>query len=84
MADLLLGNIDEHVTDAEINEFLERYGFPPFDAIQRIEGAGRPAALLTVHSASEEGLRKLQGRILNLFWREHTISAQVMPPAREE
>lgn len=84
MAELLLGNIDEHVTDAEINEFLERYGFPQYDAIQRIEGSGRPAALLTFHAASEEGLRRLQSRINNLFWREHTISAQVMPPAREE
>lgn len=82
MADLLLGNLPPSVTDAEINALLAKYGFPPFDAIQRVEGAGHPAALLSYQHASEEGLRQLQPRIHHLFWNERTLNVQVMPPAR--
>ncbi len=79
MAELLLGNVEENISDEEINAFLQKYGFPPYDEIQRIEGAGRPAALLRYDDLPDEVLRKLQPRVHNIFWHERTISAQVVP-----
>jgi len=48
MAQLMLGNIDEGATDEEIRAFLEKYGFPACQKIERVLGDGsRPAALVT-------------------------------------
>ena len=85
MADLWLGNIDETLTDEQIGEFLERYGFPPFDEIQRVHGAGsRPGAVVRFTTLPEEALRLLQPRIHNLYWNERALVAQLLPPPREE
>ncbi|KXU83873.1 hypothetical protein CI15_25425 [Paraburkholderia monticola] len=79
MAELLLGNVDESVADEEISEFLQRYGFPSFDSIERVpEGIGRPLALLRFNNLSSEALNLLQSRIHNMFWKDHTISAQIL------
>ena len=84
MAELMLGNVEESVTDEEIGEFLGRYGFPQFSTIERIPGAGsRPAALVRFDDASADSLRNLQPRIHNLFWNGRTISALLLP-GREE
>jgi hypothetical protein len=84
MAELMLGNVEESVTDEEIGEFLTRYGFPQFSSIERIPGAGsRPAALVHFDDVSADGLRNLQPRIHNLFWNGRTISALLLP-GREE
>ncbi|MBN3814561.1 RNA-binding protein [Paraburkholderia sp. Ac-20347] len=83
MADLLLGNVEENIADEEINAFLQKYGFPSFDHIQRVTGTGtHPAALLHYASASEEILRTLQPRVHHIFWNNRTITAQIIP-ARE-
>jgi hypothetical protein len=84
MAELLLGNVEESVPDEEINAFLHRYGFPPFDSIERVPVAtGQPLALLRFSGLSPEGLRLLQSRIHNVFWKEHTISAQIFREREE-
>ncbi len=84
MAELLLGNIDETLSDEEIGEFLIRYGFPRFDAIQRLPGAGsRPGALLTFNDVNPSSLRTLQSRIHNMYWKKHLISAQILPERDE-
>lgn len=80
MAELLFGNVEESVSDEEINAFLQKYGFPPSDNIQRIAGAGsRPAALLHYANVSDEVLRVLQPRVHNMFWNNRTISVQILP-----
>ncbi|WP_028222111.1 RNA-binding protein [Paraburkholderia oxyphila] len=80
MAELLLGNVDESVTDDEINAFLQKYGFPPYDNIQRIAGTGsHPAALLHYVNVSDEVLRALQPRVHNMFWNDRTISVLILP-----
>ncbi|WP_322062898.1 RNA-binding protein [Paraburkholderia sp. J63] len=80
MAELLLGNVEESVSDDEINAFLQKYGFPPYDNIQRVAGAGsRPAALLHYANVTDEVLRMLQPRVHNMFWNNRTISVQVLP-----
>ena len=84
MAELFLANIAESTSDEEIGEFLIRYGFPRFSSIQRVEGTGsRPAAVVIFDEVSTEGLRVLQTRIHNLFWKNHTITAQLLPERDE-
>ncbi|SOZ19417.1 conserved hypothetical protein [Cupriavidus taiwanensis] len=44
-----------------------------------MEGDGtRPAVRLTVDTLDDESLEKLKGRIHNMFWRSHKLSALVM------
>ncbi|APA87695.1 RNA-binding protein [Paraburkholderia sprentiae WSM5005] len=84
MAELFLGNLDESVSDEEIGEFLIRYGFPRFSAIQRVPGTGsRPGAVVVFDAVSRDGLRLLQNRVHNLFWKNHTITAQLLPERDE-
>lgn len=79
MAELLLSNVQDSVADEEINEFLQRYGFPPFDSIERVPaGSGSPVALVRFSDLRSEVLDVLRSRIHNVFWREHTISAQIL------
>ncbi|WP_310631280.1 RNA-binding protein [Paraburkholderia sp.] len=85
MGELWIGNIDADVSPDEINEFLGRYGCPPFDAIQRVPGTGdRPAVVLSFDKLSPEALRMLQTRIHNIQWNHRAIVVQVMPPRRED
>ncbi|MBB5462444.1 RNA-binding protein [Paraburkholderia sp. Cpub6] len=80
MAELLLGNVEETVSDEELDEFLQRYGFPPFDSIERVPaGSGQPIALLRFSDLSSEALNLLRSRIHNMFWKDRTISAQILP-----
>lgn len=79
MADLWIGNVEPGTTDQEIEEFLSKYGFPPFDAITHIAGEGsRPAILLSFGSVGPETLRRLQPRVHNMFWKNRKIVVQVV------
>jgi hypothetical protein len=85
MAELLLGNVEEDVSDEEIGEFLIRYGFPRYSSIRRLPGAGsRPAAIVVFDDVSADGLRTLQPRIHNLYWNNRTITALLMPERSED
>jgi hypothetical protein len=85
MAELLLGNVEEDVSDEEIGEFLIRYGFPRYSSIRRVPGAGsRPAAIVVFDDVSADGLRTLQPRIHNLYWNNRTITALLMPERSED
>jgi hypothetical protein len=84
MGELWLGNIESDTTDDEIRQFLCNYGFPPFDSLQRIPGTGeRPAMLVTFDSVESHVLRSMQPRIHNLFWKNRTLTVQVMPERDE-
>ena len=85
MADLWIGNVDENTSDDEIRAFLIKYGFPSFDEIQRYPGTGtRPAVVLTFHDTTPDGLRGLQSRIHNMFWKGRTLVVQVVPEHDED
>ncbi|WP_233829482.1 RNA recognition motif domain-containing protein [Paraburkholderia sp. ZP32-5] len=85
MAELLLGNVEEDVTDEEIGEFLVRYGFPRYSSMRRIPGSGsRPAALVVFDDVSPDSLRTLQSRIHNLYWKNRTITALLIPERSED
>ncbi len=79
MADMLIVTIDNETSDDEIREFLGRYGFPSFDRIRRVPGDGsRPAVLLSFDDVGPAALRSLEPRIQNMFWKNHTLHAQIM------
>ncbi|MCC8392613.1 RNA-binding protein [Paraburkholderia sp. MMS20-SJTR3] len=85
MAELYLGNVEESVTEEEIAEFLIRYGFPRPSSVQRVPGSGsRPAAIVLFDDVSTDGLRLLQPRIHNVFWKNHTLVAQLLPERSED
>ncbi|WP_109481588.1 RNA-binding protein [Paraburkholderia sp. C35] len=85
MAELWVGNVADEVTDEEIREFLCRYGFPPFDTIQRVEGSGdRPAVVLGFNDVGAHVLQSLQPRVHNMFWKDRTIVVQVVPARSED
>lgn len=76
MAHLFLENIS--ASEEDLQEFLTRYGFPRFDAIQHYPGNGsQPAVLLSYSGTSLHELRKLQPRIHLLFWKKCRIKAFV-------
>lgn len=80
MADLWIGNIEPNTTEDEIKDFLCRYGFPPFDTIERVEGTGeRPAVVLGFNGVEPHVLRTLQPRVHNMFWKSRALVVQVMP-----
>jgi RNA recognition motif-containing protein len=80
MASLWIGNINDSTTEDELRTFLEKYGFPPFDSLQMMEGTGtRPAALVTFNEVHAPVLRSLQPRIDKVFWKDRTIEVQVAP-----
>ncbi|RDJ98140.1 RNA-binding protein [Cupriavidus lacunae] len=79
MSILLLGNLDAKATDEEIRAFLVKYGFPEYHSIEHMEGDGtRPAVRLTFDTLDDLSLEKLKGRIHDMFWRGHKLSALVM------
>jgi hypothetical protein len=79
MSILLLGNLDAKTTDKEIGAFLLKYGFPEYTSIEYMEGDGtRPAVRLTFDTLDDDTLDKLRGRIHDMFWKGHKISALVM------
>ncbi|WP_258874208.1 RNA-binding protein [Cupriavidus taiwanensis] len=56
-----------------------RRRFPEYQSIEHMEGDGtRPAVRLTVDTLDDVSLEKLKGRIHNMFWRSHKLSALVM------
>lgn len=85
MPGLWMANVDSSATDDEIKDFLVRYGFPPYDAIQHVTGDGsRPAVLLTFHDASPQALRTLGYRIQDMFWKSRKIQVHVLDHADGE
>lgn len=85
MARLWIANLPPEASDDEIDEFLQKYGFPSFDGIERVPGDGsRPAAILDFPSLTEDLLRRLQPRVHDVAWREHKLFVSAGLPARPE
>jgi hypothetical protein len=83
MSKLWIGNLPE-AGDDELDDFLQKYGFPPFDSIERFVGDGsRPAAIVQYSSLSEEVLRRLQERVQGQVWRERKLFVSTGLPERK-
>ncbi|MEC5385537.1 hypothetical protein VVD49_07365 [Uliginosibacterium sp. H3] len=79
MTRLLLSNIAPGTSEEDVAEFLTKYGFPAFDTLEHVTGDdSRPSVILTFGDASINTLTNLQPRIHGLYWKERTLSAQVM------
>jgi hypothetical protein len=79
MGRLLLANLEPGTTDDEIRDFLVKYGFPPFDAIEHEPGDGtRPGALVTFTGIDANSLFTLQQRVHDMFWKKRKLSARIL------
>ena len=79
MGRLMLANLEPGTTDDEIRDFLVKYGFPPFDAIEHEPGDGtRPGALLTFTGVDSTALAALQPRVHDMYWKKRRLDVRVM------
>lgn len=85
MARLWLNNLPPAFGEDEVADLLAKYGFPPFDRMDRMpDNANGSACVLTFDEVDEELLQRLQPRINNLFVGERSIRVHVAPPPRPE
>ncbi|MBY4948021.1 RNA-binding protein [Cupriavidus respiraculi] len=76
---MMLTNVDAGASDEEIGQFLTRYGFPPHDRLEHIDGDGsRPSVQLTYNAVDDAALHKLRDRIHGMFWKGHKLSVVVL------
>ena len=84
MARLWIANLPPEAGDDEIDEFLQKYGFPSFDSITRVPGESpRPAAMIDYPDLTEEVLGRLTPRVNDVTWRQSRLFVNVLPPERE-
>ncbi len=85
MARMWINNVSDETSDADLVDFIGRYGFPPPASSSSIAGAlpQRRAVVLTFDGIDEETLRRLQPRIHGVFFQGSTLHVQVAPPARK-
>jgi hypothetical protein len=75
---LWIGNIAPGTSDAELREFLAKYGLGTIESIEQVPGDGsRPAAVLEVASTAE-GLMKVTERLNGMFWKGRTLTVQAI------
>lgn len=85
MAKLWIGNLPPDVDETELSDFLQKFGFPPFDEMLHVPGDGtRPAAQLSFSDLDAETLRRLQPRVHDTVWKDRRLNVQVPPPERPE
>jgi len=75
---LWIGNVEPGTSDAELREFLARYGIDQVDSIQQVEGDGsRPAVVVDV-PATADVLNKVTQRLNGLHWKGRTLTVQAL------
>ena len=79
MSGMLLANVDPGATDDEIRDFLVKYGFPPYSAIEHFEGDGsQPSVLVSFEGLDPAKLQALQGRIDHVFWKHRELRVRIL------
>lgn len=79
MTRMLLANVATETTDEEIRQFLAKYGFPSYSAIERLPGDGsRPSAMISFDEIDGAALDRLKSRIHEIHWKRRKISARVL------
>ena len=75
---LWIGNIAPGTTEAELREFLAKYGLAEIGFIEHVEGDGsRPAAVLEV-AVTQEALYKVVQRLNGMYWKGRSLTVQAM------
>jgi RNA recognition motif-containing protein len=83
MAKLWISNLPPDFEEGDLSEFLQKFGFPPFDELLKVPGDGsRPAAEVSFADVDIELLRRLQPRVDDTVWKDRRLNVQVMPPER--
>ena len=76
---LWIGNISPDVSDAELIEFVCKYGSPSPSHIQRVPGDGsRPAAILSFDGYVDDKLVATQTRLNGMYWKGRELAAQTL------
>jgi hypothetical protein len=79
MANVLIDNVDESVSDEEVVLLVKRYGAPAPDAIERLYGsAGKAAVLLRFDDVPAALLRPLHDRLHDVVWKDHRLMVSVL------
>jgi len=79
MSGMLLANLDPATTDDEIRDFLVKYGFPPYSAIQHQDGDGsQPSVLLSFDELDTAKLQALQARIDHVYWKHRELHVRLL------
>jgi len=75
---LWIGNIAPGTTEAELREFLAKYGVTEIGSVELVEGDGsRPAAVLEI-AASPEAMNKVTQRLNGMYWKGRSLTVQAM------
>lgn len=75
---LWIGNVAPGTSDAELREFLGRYGVDSIESIQQVEGDGtRPAVVVEV-PATADVLNKVTQRLNGLQWKGRALTVQAL------
>ena len=73
---LWIGNVAPGTSEAELREFLGRYGLATIESIEQVPGDGtRPAVVLEV-PATPEALMQITQRLNGMFWKGRTLTVQ--------
>ncbi|QSI78899.1 MULTISPECIES: RNA-binding protein [Niveibacterium] len=76
---LWIANINPEATDDDIRELVRKYCGIEVPEIRREPGDGsRPAAQLIFPDVNNTVLQEFQKRLHGMFWKDRTISVQIM------
>jgi len=74
---LWMGNLDPEVTDEELTAFVNKYGCPAPNRIERVPGDGsRPAAVLYFDEAPDKAVYDAQLRLHDMYWKGRRLFVQ--------
>ena len=74
---LWIGNIAPEVTDEDLKAFVQKYGCPAPDRIERVPGDGsRPAAVLFFDQAADKAVHDAQLRLHGMYWKGRELFVQ--------
>ena len=75
---LWIGNVAPGTSDAELREFLARYGIDRVDSIQQVEGDGTRPAIVVEVPATADVLNKVTQRLNGLHWKGRALTVQAL------
>jgi hypothetical protein len=74
---LWIGNLAPEVTDEDLAAFVQKYGCPPPNRIERVPGDGsRPAAVLFFDDAPDKAVYDAQLRLHRMYWKGRELFVQ--------
>ena len=73
-----IGNVAPGTSDAELRDFLGKYGVGAIESIEQVPGDGsRPAVVVHV-AAAADALMKATERLNGMYWKGRTLTVQTI------